>query len=176
MATDYELSAVHGVNRYLWEKIKTEKVWDLGTTPAASRYANNWTPIIPTQQLPEFNAMIDAGDNAGGVPFIIYNWTTVPGTGTQWWLETDNIVYLVYSQSEAEIRKVSNLMKDIFKKQDQAGQAVTDYVKTLGSAKLNVFDYKNINITSSGGPLPMENEGGRLEAVATIRVTYTVNR
>lgn len=170
---DYNLSGVHGVNKYLWSELQTLK--DM----APSRYENFGpfkTPIIPTQQERAFTEMIDASDAVGGVPFLVYNWTT--SVGVDWFMRTDDIAYVIYSQSEGELRRISNMMVELFKDWEQAAYRVNDFIldQGNGSAAMKAFEYKTISVTQAGGPLPITEEGGRHRSLVTIRVDYTVSR
>lgn len=163
--SDYELMAVHGVNRYLWNRLSGEGIMNATRT-------NGLIPIIPTKQVPTFTEMIDS-DGVGGVPFIVYNYST-PRIDEDYWMETQQAVYLIYSQDEDELRKIQNLMVREFKKQDVAAANVSRYIHAnVPDSRYRAFDYKNISLTRAVGPSPLESEQGRQECMVVIQIAYT---
>ena len=164
MATNYTLSPVHAINKYLWDAIQ-----DAGFMNPANY--GSLVPIIPTQQIPEMNAMIAAGKS---VPFIVYTYRT-NAISEDWFIQDDSIVYVIYSQNQSDLIKINNLMVDIFKRWDESGQAVQDYIDTLNHPVLKQYDIKSVSVDSAGGPDPQSEENGRMTAIVTIRVTYTVD-
>lgn len=162
----YNLSGVHGVNRYLWHCLSTElgmKKEDTG----------GLEPIMPTQQLPLMTKYPS--------PFLIYNWIT-DDQGLDWWNHRDVLIYKVYSEEEVEIRQIGNLMRRRFEEHDTAAQVVNEYLRTRTytsakeKSKYDAFHYKYIKVgAESGGIEPAGTEGGRQVGTIVLNIMYTVD-
>lgn len=162
----YNLASVHGIRRFLWAAMKANNI------PSAETMAKYGTlvPIVSVQETAELIKEIEVINNP---PYIIYNWTT-DSAGDDWWMEHDQIVFLIYSPNKDEIRKIVNFINDIFKRKDQSAEAVNRFIaKAPDGSDLRRFYYHSISVNSSGAALPMETEGGRSEAMVSISVSYT---
>jgi hypothetical protein len=154
---NWDYSAVHGINKYLWAKLKEELGW------SEANYGG-LTPITTPQQQPEFNAY--------NFPYIVYGYSP-QATGPDWLLEGEVIAYTVFSASSADIRKAVNVMKWAFNRFDESAVDVNKYIQANGSADNKAFDYKAIRLTSASGPEPSLTEGGRQDGSVVISVMFT---
>lgn len=159
---DYNLAAAHGIRRFLWAALVANGIVD----PA------DYNGLVPIVSVQETGELVKEIEMIGNPAYMIYNWTT-DSDSEDWWLETDQIVFLVYSPNRDEIRKIVNFMHNIFKRYDQSAAAVNKYIDSLETPRLSHFNYHSISVSTSGAPLPVEAEGGRSEAMVSIRVTYT---
>lgn len=159
---DYNLAAVHGIRMFLWQALVKHGVVD------EARYKG----LVPIFSVEETAELIKEIELIGNPPYIIYNWMG-EDAGSDWWLETDQMIFLVYSPNKDEIRKIVNFMGNIFKRRDQSAQAVNKYLDSLGNERLSHFEYKSISLLSASAPAPVDAEGGRSEAMVSLRVTYT---
>ena len=150
--TDYSSLAVYDVNAYLWEQIKAS-----GLMNDQDYYADGYTsplvPIIPAQQIPEFNNALP------GKPYIIYDYERLPSQET-WWFTHEIINYMVVSTDYEFINSMLNLFDDVFRRYDESAK---DIFKS--NILSNNFEFKYTAIHSLRSPEPMKNEGG-------IRVGY----
>lgn len=176
MATyDSKLYAVHGINRYLWSRLQTLN--SMNPSKYVGRINNgpniNWIPIMPTQMIEEFTEATDVdGEKA---PFIVYNWN-VESIAQSWFIQSEQIIYVVYSDSEESIRQVTKTMINLFKRWDTSADEVNNWINDPAnslSAEYKKFEYKSISIQAANGPLPVEEAGSRLQALITLRATYT---
>ncbi len=172
MPYENELFAVHGLNQYLWSELSRlycmKPDWYIS---AIGNKAFSWIPIMPTQQVGEFTQSTDVDKYKA--PFIVYNWRTetIP---QNWFIQSDQIVYVIYSQNPQHIRDVTKTIVDLCKKWDESAAALNKYLAMLPNYfKFQQYHYKNISVVSAPGPDPSDEEGGRMESVITIRVTYT---
>lgn len=153
----WDYSAVHGLNKYIWSKLKTELGWQ------ESHY-NGLVPITTPQQQPEFNA-IDR-------PYIVYGFSP-QATGPDWLLEGEIIAYTVFSTQSSDIRQAVNVIKAALNRFDESAKDVNAYIKANGTVDNKAFDYKSIRITSATGPEPSLSEGGRQDGAIVVSVMYT---
>src|SRR6476469_3282185 len=91
----WDYSGVHGINLYLWQRLKDELEW------SASNYGG-LIPITTPQQQPEFNSF--------NFPYIVYSYTP-QGTGPDWLIENEVVAYTIFSANSSDIRKALNVMK-----------------------------------------------------------------
>lgn len=159
MSDKYNLTGIHGIRRYVWHLLETELGWNKSSYRGA-------TPIITPQQSPEFNDF--------GAPYIVYNYSHAP-SGPDFYIDREQAIFTVYSSSELEIRKTINLLYSHFKAHDESAKLVNYWLSKSGSAANRNFDYKMIRVTSSVGPRPALQEGGRHEGTISIYYAYTLN-
>lgn len=155
----WDYSGVHGINLYLWQRLKDELGW------SASNYGG-LIPITTPQQQPEFNAF--------NFPYIVYSYTP-QGTGPDWLIEGEVAAYTIFSANSADIRKAVNVLKSSLNRFDETAKDVNDFVSTssLATADIKAFDYKSIRVTSASGPQPPAQEGGRQDGNVIVSYRYT---
>ncbi|NDB84182.1 MAG: hypothetical protein EB127_15920, partial [Alphaproteobacteria bacterium] len=83
---DYSSIAVHDLNAYIWEQLKANNIL-LESDYYADGFAQALMPIIPAQQVPEFNNLLP------GKPYIIYDNEVLP-IEEQWWI-THEVVHMM---------------------------------------------------------------------------------
>lgn len=154
---DFKLSGIHPIRRYLWDVIQNELGWE------TKRYRSA-VPLITPQQSPEFNDL--------GAPYIVYNYAHMP-PGTDYYVNREQAIFTIYSGDEAEVRECVNLMYDYFKAHDDSAKLVNKWIMENGSDAHKRFNYLNIRVTSSLGPRPARQEGGRHEGTVSIHYEYT---
>lgn len=171
-------TAIEGIRLFLWDRLKKSGLMK------STDYKR--TPLVPVQEAPDFLTEISA---MGNPPYIIYNWTT-ENINQFWMMPSDQMVFLIYSPDMSVINDIVKFMADLFKRFEISAQEVNDYIMKLGrelpgdtvatkASRKNIretvgrFDYKYIQLTSAGGPLPFDQEAARQEAMVSIRVTYT---
>lgn len=153
----WDYSAVHGLNKYVWHRLKTELGWD------EANYGG-LTPITTPQQQPEFNAY--------DFPYVVYGYAP-QATGPDWVVEGEIISYSIFSTRSADIRQAVNVIKAALNRFDESAKDVNAYLKTNGTDDNRAFDYKSIRVTSANGPEPAVSEGGRQDGGTVISVMYT---
>ena len=154
---EWDYSAVHGLNKYIWAKLQEELGW------SASNYGG-LTPITTPQQQPEFNSY--------NAPYIVYGYSP-QGTGPNWLLKGEIVAYTIFSSSSADIRQAVNVLEAILNRFDESAKDVNTYIKNNGSTDNKAFDYKSIRMISAKGPEPSISEGGRQDGNVLIGITYT---
>lgn len=133
---------------------------------ASNYYANGidapLIPIIPSQQVPEFNNLLP------GKPYIIYENNTL-AVNPMWLISHDMVYYMIVSTDYDFINSVIELMVDLFRRYDDAATDMTGYKTSILS---NNFDFKYSMIESTQSPSPMKSEGGLRVGHATIMFCY----
>lgn len=173
---DYKTSGAHWLNHWLWSRLNG---WVYkGTMPAFDAYGTGFqtppnnklvrvplTPIIPSQQVPEFTDLIQ------GPPFIVYNYTSAPAADS-WWETNENNVYVIYDADEERLRAIHNYMIDLLRREEWTVREINDYLagQTPEGA---AFEFKDLSVTSSSGPDQFQDEGGRQAAMIVVRYRYT---
>jgi hypothetical protein len=155
----WDYSAVHGINLYIWQRLKDELNWN----------ANNYGGLIPIttpEQQPEFNSF--------NAPYIVYSYSP-QGTDPDWIIEGEVIAYTVFSANSSDIRQAINVMKASLNRFDESAKDVNSFIKssTLATADIKAFDYKVVRVTSASGPQPALQEGGRRDGSLILTVRYT---
>ncbi len=164
--TDYRTMGAHQINKYLWGKLK-----DFEYKPGVKAFSaygtgtgqKNLTPIIPTQQQPQFL------DIVGGAPFLVYNYI-VSSYASEWWLCREQCAYVIYDNDEERLRAIHGYMIDLLKRMDWTARDVN------ASPTTDVrFDFKYVQLTSASGPDEFNTEGGRTGAMVVINYEYTMD-
>lgn len=157
----FDASAIHGVNSFLWSKIKEEFGWK------ESDYGGV-VPITTPQQSQEFNDM--------GKPYIIYNYRTST-VGGQYGYKEEFAGYLVNSTKDSDIRKVLNLMEYYLGGEDKSAELINDYMATLPDTNpFREFDYKSLRTAQATGASPTDQEGGIMDGRFEFSIRYTSAR
>jgi hypothetical protein len=180
MAADTRINAVHGINRYLYFKGKERSIFlDQGIYGGRTAFA-------PVKEITSFSKMT-MSDGRGGlrsVPYIVFTWTT-PRIGTDWFIQSEQITYLIYSTELDEIRTITNFIIDSMKQYDRSAINVQTWLeKQPPSVEVNgqmvnpyeALEIHTISVDSASSPTPIDQAGGRMEAIVTLDVQYGVLR
>ena len=160
MAPNFDSSAVHGVNRFIWSKLQDDLGWKL------SDY-NGKVPITTPQQQAEFND--------DGAPYIIYNYR-IATVGGSYGYKEEYVVYQINSSNEADIRKALNLIDYYLGAMDESATVINDYVSALNPNPFSDFDYKSILPRGASGAAPTDQEGGIMDGSYEFSIRYTSDR
>ena len=159
--TDYGSLAVHDIRTFLWKELTSASVLDV-----QDYYADGFTdpliPIIPTQQVPEFN------NNLPGKPYIVYDYETLP-VQEQWWLTHEMMQFMIVSNDYDQINTIMNFMKDLFRRYDNTAEDIAGRNSIL--SKNFIFKYTAVHRIFSPGPF--KSEGGLMVGHIDILVCYT---
>ena len=155
--TNYDLSGVHGVNKFIWAKLQSELGWD------KANYGGLIPLTVPAQQ-PEFNNY--------NRPYVVYNYSHQSG-GEDYWMNEEQISYAVYSADEKDIRQFINMMREWLNRRDDSARDINNYISANGSAENKRFDYKYTYVISTSGAQPAISEGGRMDGLVILRICYT---
>jgi len=158
---DYTQLAVNDMRQYIWANLQSSGVYN-----PSDYYAEGFTeplvPIIPAQELPEFNNLLP------GKPFIVYDWEVKPIT-QDWWMQEELMLLTITSIDIDEVNRVINLMLDLFRRFDESA-------KDINSFNLNsTFHFHYTSIEAILSPEPFKNEGGHIQGQVHILYKYSRN-
>lgn len=160
MAADYNSLAIYEINSFLWEKLQTANLFDKNEY-YVGEFADFVIPIIPAQQIPEFNNLIP------GKSYIVYDYETKP-TLEHWWITEEVITYSVLSQSYDQINKILNFMSDTLRRYDDSAKDINNFVTASSN-----FNYHYLYLDRLLSPEPFQTEGGFMLGQADICIQYT---
>jgi len=158
--TDYNKLASANIRAYIWQKIQ-----DAGLLDINNYYADGFdealVPIIPTQQVPEFNNLLP------GKPYLIYDFEvkTIP---VQWWMTDEMMTLAIFSQDYELINRITNLMNDLFRRYDESAADVNSFL--AGDTQ---FIFHHILIDSIFSPEPYSAEGDFQTGQVVISYSYS---
>ena len=129
-------------------------------------YADGFTiplmPIIPAQQVPEFNNLLP------GKTYIIYD-IVQKNLGVQWWLTEETITLDITSRDPVEIRTMLNWMMDFFRRYDKTADDFNGLITSPSPYKYLYFHIDSIDPVQA-----FHDEGGFMNG--TIAITYAYVR
>lgn len=161
MTVDYTDTAVGKIRAFLWDQLKANSIVD-SFNYIADGFTTPLVPIIPVQQVPEFNNLI------GNKPYIIYDYD-INSYDDQWFICNEKIILTVVSSSFEEIIKITQFIIDLFRRMDETAVDINAWQG--GDTKFKFFSFVLANASSPG---PYEEEGGR--QMAEIEIDYKYSR
>jgi hypothetical protein len=158
--TNYNYVASYDVRKALLNELQSKGIIDLNDYIADGFY-DPLEPVIPAQQVPEFNNLLP------GKTYIIYD-VLQNSMGTQWWLNEETITFDVVSRSQSEIQTIINIAADLFRRYDLSARDIkADLVES------SPFEYHYFRVDSADPVQPFANEGGFMNGLISITYSYT---
>ena len=161
MTVNYKDTAISKIRNFLWQEIMDNNLLDQHDY-LADGIKELLVPIIPAQQVPEFNNLIS------GKPYIVYDFDIV-GYGEEFWICEENILFSIFSTSYQKVVELTNFMIDLFRRMDETAKDVNG---NMLSSDIFKFFYFTINAASS--PTPIKEEGGNF--MGQVDITYKYSR
>ena len=158
--TDYTSIASADIRQYIWQAIQDANILDQN-----DYYSENMgillNPIIPVQQVPEFNNMLP------GKTYMIYDFEvkTIP---VQWWMTEESFTISTISQNYDVINQINNLINDLFRRYDESATDLNTYL-----AGQSNFIYHHAMIDRVFSPEPYNTEGDYQIGSAMISYGYS---
>ncbi len=160
MTADYSKVASYDVRSFVWKELQAVNLLN-ELDYYADGFMNSMIPIIPAQQVPEFNNLLP------GKTYLIYD-VMQKNYGVQWWIAQESMTFEITSTSTAEIQTIINFMTDLFRRYDKsAGDVNVQLVQ--GSP----FTFLWFNLESADPVQSFQNEGGLMNGLITIHYAYT---
>jgi hypothetical protein len=144
--TVYDLLPSNVIRKYIWDSIVEQDILDINNYYADGFY-ESLIPIIPTQEVPEFNNLLP------GRTYMLYDYET-KNIPSQWWMSEDSMTISIISQNYEKIGEIQNLIIDLFRRYDESA---TDINKYNGEPGPFMFHYTAIDSVMS--PEPFNTEG-----------------
>lgn len=160
--TNYNSIASADIRQYLWQNIQDAEILD-----PQNYFADNMPealiPIIPAQQVPEFNNLLP------GRTYMYYDFEvkTIP---VQWWMIEESMTLTIISQNYEAINRINNLILDLFRRYDEGAADINDFVNQNGSSN---FQYHHTMIDNIKSPEPFETEGDYQYGSVTFTYSYS---
>ena len=158
--TDYTKLAVYDVRNILWEELQDANLIDPNDY-YADGFLEALVPIIPAQQVPEFNNLLP------GKTYLTYD-VSARNTGVAWWLSEETITLDIVSVNPQEIQTIINLITDVFRRYDDSAKEAN-----LKLAANSPFTFKFFRLESADPVQTFENEGGLMNGTISVVYSYT---
>jgi hypothetical protein len=157
---NYNIHPVYDINAYLWKKILDNQILNTNDY-LADGFTNYLIPIVPAQQIPEFNNLLP------GQTYLIYDYEEMPAQ-ENWWISNQIITYSIVSPNNDKINQIVAMIKDVFRRFDDSAKDVNSY-----SGKSGYYDFHYINVDSVLSPQHFSNEGGFMMGEIKLHISYT---
>ncbi|MEY4331328.1 MAG: hypothetical protein RLZZ196_66 [Bacteroidota bacterium] len=158
--TDYTKTAASDIRTYVWDAITDSGILDENDY-YADGFSENLIPIIPAQQIPEFNNLLP------GKTYLIYDYEVQP-VPVQWWMTEESMTITAISQNYETLIEINNLMQDLFRRYDESASDVNSYFSADSD-----FVFHNFSIDSVMSPEPFKTEGDYQISSSTFRYNYS---
>lgn len=159
--TNYDSLAYQDIRRYIWQGIQDANLLDPNNY-YADGFDEALIPIIPTQQVPEFNNLLP------GKTYMIFDWE-VKAVPVQWWMTEEGFTLTVISQNYDVLNQITSLVHDLFRRYDESAVDLNNFLN--GDSN---FIYHHTMIDSIMSPEPFSTEGDY--QMANVIFTYNYSR
>lgn len=161
MSIDYFKIAAFDVRNAMWEALKNAKLLD-PQDYYADGISEPLIPIIPSQQIPEFNNLLP------GKTYITYD-IIQKNYGVQWWISEESMTMQIVSRSNSQILAISNFLTDLFRRYELSARDINDVAHLAGSP----FKFLYFRLETASPTQPFIDEGGYMSGDFSIVYTYT---
>ena len=158
--TQYNIQASADIRNYIWQSILNAGLLDENDY-YADGIDDALVPIIPTQQIPEFNNLLP------GRTYMTYDFE-VQMVPVQWWMTEETFTFTVISQNYEVLNQITNLIHDLFRRYDESARDINNYLAGNTS-----FIYHHTMIDSIMSPEPFNSEGDYQMASVLFRYNYS---
>ena len=162
MTVDYSETAFSRVRTFVWDKLQEAGLLN-SYDYLADGFIEPLVPIIPIQQVPEFNNLI------GNKTYLIYDYDVKPYDTDSWWICEETIVFTVVSNNFNSIVSITQFLVDLFRRMDDSATDLNLY-----NGSNSNFKFFSFVLNSASSPTPFEEEGGR--QMAEIDISYKYSR
>jgi hypothetical protein len=144
--TNYNAVPATDIRNYIWNAIKQSKILNVNDY-YADGFVDPLIPIIPAQQVPEFNNMLP------GKTYMFYDFE-VQQIPVQWWMLKESFTITIMCQNYEVINQINNLIIDLFRRYDESASDINSFLS--GNT---VFKYHDTSIDNVKSPEPFDAEG-----------------
>ncbi len=159
MTVNYKLDAMLELRKFLWKRLK-----ELNIFVETDYYSDNINaevvPIIPVQQLPEFNQFLS------GKKHIVYDKIGM-SYEDNWMICCEQVLFTIYSTDIMDIMEIRNFMTDEFRRMDESARDINRWVNLSDK-----FKFFSIFVADIGPVSPSEEIQGFLSADVILEVKY----
>ncbi len=161
MTVDYSRVAVFDVRNFIWNQLQSYNILSANDY-VADGFDTPLVPIIPSQQIPEFNNLLP------GVTYITYDIIQKTPPGTQWWITEETMILQVVSKSNSTILTIINFLTDLFRRYEYTANDINTTANSTGSP----FKFFYFKIETSNPVQPFVDEGGYMSGDMSFIYTY----
>jgi hypothetical protein len=158
--TDYTHVAAYDIRNFMWAQLQSAGILNPNDY-IADGFNTPLVPIIPAQQVPEFNNLLP------GKTYITYN-TLQKNYGTQWWLSEESFIMEIVSRNPAQIQTITNFLIDLFRRYELSAGDVN-----VSLASGSPFKFLWFRLETSDPVQPFADEGGFMSGDLSIVYGYT---
>jgi hypothetical protein len=160
MTVDYSKVAVSDVRNAIWLELQNAGIF-AASDYTANGFSTPLVPIIPSQQVPEFNNLLP------GKTYITYD-IIQKHANVQWWISEETMTMQVISRSNTQILTIVNFLTDLFRRYEQSAIDINSQ-KMAGSPYRFLF----FRLESANPVQPFIDEGGFMSGDISIQYSYT---
>lgn len=160
MTVDYSRVASYDVRNAMWVELKNYNILN-ESDYIADGFNAPLIPIIPAQQVPEFNNLLP------GKAYITYNIIQKP-YGSQWWMSEESMIMEIVSRNGAQIQTMTNFLVDLFRRYDLSARDIN--VELTSGSPFKFFYFK---IETADPVQSFQDEGGYMSGDLAIGYAYT---
>lgn len=160
MTVDYTKVAVYDVRSVLWSELQAANLLD-PTDYYADGFIDPLIPIIPAQQIPEFNNLLP------GKTYIVYD-VVQRNVGVGWWMSEETLTLDIVSTSAPQIQTMINFITDVFRRYDQSAREINLQISSTSPFKFHFF-----RLESADPVQAFASEGGFMNGLISITYAYT---
>jgi hypothetical protein len=160
MTADYSRVAVYDVIEAMWYELTSHGIFKEGEY-LPDGFNLPLVPIIPAQQVPEFNNLLP------GKPYIMYD-IAQKNYGTQWWISEETLILEIISRNSAQVQTMSNFLVDLFRRYEFSAMDIQMQSKPNSPFKFLSFHVDNVDPVQA-----FSDEGGYMSGNTSITYTYT---
>jgi hypothetical protein len=166
MTVDYSRVAATDIRNAIWAELQANnilKTSDYNVTSSAPGNLNGPVcPIIPSQQIPEFNNLLP------GKTYITYD-IIQRNFGTQWWMSQESMVMQIVSRNNQQIMTIVNFLTDFVRRYELSAADINTYGKNANSP----FKFLWCRLESANPVQPFKDEGGFMSGDFSFMYVYT---
>jgi hypothetical protein len=161
MTIDYSRVAAFDVRNAIWSQLQSAGLLNANDY-IADGFNTPLVPIIPSQQVPEFNNLLP------GKTYITYD-ILQKHTGVQWWISEEVMVMQIVSRSNSQILSISNFLTDLLRRYELSAADINDVAHSANSP----FKFFYFRLESANPIQPFIDEGGFMSGDFSFVYTYT---
>jgi hypothetical protein len=155
----YDQIAAYEIRNAIWTELVSNGMLDVNNY-YADGFVDPLIPIIPAQQIPEFN------NNLPGKTYIVYDISlkTIP---VQYWMFEETMTLDIVSKDSTEIQRIINFLIDTFRRYDRSATEIENIIMSP------TFIYHYFKIDSADPVQAFQHEGGFMNGTIAISYAYT---
>jgi hypothetical protein len=160
MTANYKLDAMLELRKFLWNELKTRKIFDEDDY-WSDNLNENVIPIVPVQQTAEMNQFLS------GKKHIVYDKIGM-SYEDNWMICCEQILFTIYSTDFAEINEIRNFMTDQFRRMDESARDVNYWSGLSDKFKFHAIFLADISPTA-----PSEELQGFFSTDVILEIKYS---